>query len=183
MSSTVDAPTGGVTESKGLKAGALGLGHIAGIDDQVHEHLLDLPRIGFHLAKLLLDEGFRVQGYDGMTDYYDVTLKQRRHQTLLQHPNFTTLEGMLEDQSRLDAIADACVIAAKDAYRGETVKAFVVLRQSAVGKVTEADVAAWCKDNMAAYKVPKIVEFIDALPKSGSGKTMWRALQDAELAK
>ena len=38
--------------------------------------------IGFHLARLLLAEGFRVHGYDGMTDYYDVTLKQRRHAML-----------------------------------------------------------------------------------------------------
>ncbi|MBV1895236.1 MAG: GDP-mannose 4,6-dehydratase [Rhodobacteraceae bacterium] len=62
--------------------------------------------IGFHLAKLLLDEGFRVHGYDGMTDYYDVRLKQRRHATLLQKPNFTMTEGMLEDQVLLDRIAD-----------------------------------------------------------------------------
>ena len=82
-----------------------------------------------------------------------------------------------------EAIAEACVIAARDAYRGETVKAFVVLRGTHKDKVTEADITAWCKDNMAAYKVPKIIEFIDALPKSGAGKTMWRALQDAELAK
>lgn len=63
--------------------------------------------IGFHLAKLLLAEGFRVQGYDGMTDYYDVTLKQRRHAMLLQNPHFAAVEGMLEDQARLDQIADA----------------------------------------------------------------------------
>lgn len=62
--------------------------------------------IGFHLAKLLLAEGFRVHGYDGMTDYYDVTLKQRRHQMLLQDPNFSMTEGMLEDQAKLDAVAD-----------------------------------------------------------------------------
>jgi UDP-glucuronate 4-epimerase len=62
--------------------------------------------IGFHLAKLLLAEGFRVHGYDGMTDYYDVTLKQRRHQMLLQDPNFSMTEGMLEDQGKLDAVAD-----------------------------------------------------------------------------
>src|SRR5690606_24872969 len=62
--------------------------------------------IGFHLAKLLLAEGFRVQGYDGMTDYYDVTLKQRRHAMLLQNPNFTAVEGMLEDQARFDALAN-----------------------------------------------------------------------------
>jgi len=62
--------------------------------------------IGFHLAKLLLAEGFRVQGYDGMTDYYDVALKQRRHAMLLQNPNFSAMEGMLEDQARFDAMAD-----------------------------------------------------------------------------
>ncbi len=62
--------------------------------------------IGFHLAKLLLAEGFRVHGFDGMTDYYDVALKQRRHQMLLQHPGFSTTEGMLEDQQLFDKMAD-----------------------------------------------------------------------------
>lgn len=62
--------------------------------------------IGFHLARLLLAEGFRVHGYDGMTDYYDVTLKQRRHAMLLQNPNFTATEALLEDHARLDAVAD-----------------------------------------------------------------------------
>ncbi len=63
--------------------------------------------IGFHLAKLLLAEGFTVVGYDGMTDYYDVRLKHRRHQHLLQNPNFSATEGMLEDQALLDATIDA----------------------------------------------------------------------------
>ncbi len=63
--------------------------------------------IGFHLARLLLAEGFRVHGYDGLTDYYDVALKQRRHAILLQSPGFSATEGMLEDQARFDAMADA----------------------------------------------------------------------------
>lgn len=63
--------------------------------------------IGFHLCRLLLDEGFRVQGFDGMSDYYDVRLKQRRHQILLQDPGFTTLEARLEDREALDRMADA----------------------------------------------------------------------------
>ena len=63
--------------------------------------------IGFHLARILLDAGFRVHGYDGMTDYYDVTLKQRRHAMLLQTPGFSATEAMLEDQARLDAEIDA----------------------------------------------------------------------------
>ncbi|GAA6197670.1 NAD-dependent epimerase/dehydratase family protein [Pseudophaeobacter arcticus] len=65
--------------------------------------------IGFHLAKLLLDEGFRVHGFDGMTEYYDVTLKQRRHAMLLQHPNFSATEAMLEDAEAFDAMADEFV--------------------------------------------------------------------------
>ncbi|QNM81811.1 GDP-mannose 4,6-dehydratase [Sphingomonas sabuli] len=60
--------------------------------------------IGFHLASLLLDEGLTVHGYDGMTDYYDVRLKQRRHQMLLQKPGFTATEAMLEDHDRLRSV-------------------------------------------------------------------------------
>jgi UDP-glucuronate 4-epimerase len=62
--------------------------------------------IGFHLAELLLAEGFRVHGYDGMTDYYDVRLKQRRHQMLMQNPNFSMTEGMLEDVDTLNKVTD-----------------------------------------------------------------------------
>jgi UDP-glucuronate 4-epimerase len=63
--------------------------------------------IGFHLARLLLDEGFEVHGFDGMTDYYDVRLKQRRHAMLLQKPGFAATEAMLEDQEAVDRVADA----------------------------------------------------------------------------
>ncbi|WP_253378557.1 NAD-dependent epimerase/dehydratase family protein [Notoacmeibacter sp. MSK16QG-6] len=62
--------------------------------------------IGFHLAKLLLAEGFRVHGYDGMTNYYDVTLKHRRQAMLFQNPGFSATEGMLEDQAKFDKLAD-----------------------------------------------------------------------------
>ena len=62
--------------------------------------------IGFHLAQLLLDEGFRVHGFDGMTDYYDVKLKQRRHQMLLQNPHFSMTEGMLEDDALITQVTD-----------------------------------------------------------------------------
>lgn len=61
--------------------------------------------IGFHLARLLLAEGFAVVGYDGMTDYYDVRIKERRHQMLLQNQHFSAHVGMLEDFDRLHALA------------------------------------------------------------------------------
>lgn len=57
--------------------------------------------IGYHLAELLLSQGHIVSGYDGMTDYYDVRLKERRHAMLNQHEGFSATEGMLEDQEQL----------------------------------------------------------------------------------
>lgn len=64
--------------------------------------------IGFHLARLLLREGITVHGYDGMTDYYDVTLKQRRHQMLRDMKGFTATEALLEDDAALTKAVDAC---------------------------------------------------------------------------
>jgi len=58
----------------------------------------------------------------------------------------------------------------------------VVLRASHVGQVSAQDIVAWCREHMAAYKIPRQVAFVEALPKSGSGKVMWRALQEAEWA-
>jgi len=77
-------------------------------------------------------------------------------------------------------ILEACIIAARDAYRGETVKAVVVLKTGRRGKVAAEDIVVWCRTHMAAYKVPRIVEFADSLPKSATGKVQWRLLQERE---
>lgn len=78
------------------------------------------------------------------------------------------------------AVQEACIIAAHDPYRGETVKAVIVLRADAKGQTTADEITAWARENMAAYKVPRLVQFVESLPKSGSGKVMWRLLQDQE---
>jgi len=83
---------------------------------------------------------------------------------------------------RHPAIQEACVISTQDSYRGESVKAVVVLRASHRASVSEQDLMDWCRENMAVYKVPRAVEFVDALPKSGAGKVMWRLLQEKEAA-
>ena len=83
---------------------------------------------------------------------------------------------------RHPAIQEACIISTKDAYRGESVKAVVVLRASHRGQVSEQDIIDWCREHMAVYKVPRVVQFVEALPKSGSGKVMWRTLQEMEGA-
>ncbi|MEN9629261.1 MAG: hypothetical protein RJA10_2488 [Pseudomonadota bacterium] len=80
------------------------------------------------------------------------------------------------------AIQEACVIAATDPRRGETVKAVVVLKPGQEGQVSEQDLIDWSRDQMAAYKAPRLVQFVASLPKSGTGKVLWRALQEAERA-
>lgn len=77
-------------------------------------------------------------------------------------------------------VQEACIISARDDYRGETVKAIVVLRAEARGQVSAQQIIDWAREHMAAYKVPRLVSFVEALPKSGSGKVMWRLLQEQE---
>ena len=76
------------------------------------------------------------------------------------------------------AVQQACVVRAPDPKRGETVKAFVILNSDAVGKTTESEIIDWSKDQMAAYKYPRIVEFTESLPTTSSGKVLWRKLQE-----
>jgi fatty-acyl-CoA synthase len=80
------------------------------------------------------------------------------------------------------AILEACVIGTPDAHRGETVKAVIVPRPEWRGRIDAQQVIEWCRENMAAYKCPRIVEFVESLPKSGAGKIMWRELQEREAA-
>lgn len=89
----------------------------------------------------------------------------------------TEVESLLYNHP---AVQEACVISAPHPRRGETVKAVIVLRAESRGKVTEEEIIAWCKQNMAAYKVPELVSFVDELPKSPTGKLMWRQLQEEE---
>ena len=75
------------------------------------------------------------------------------------------------------AVLEACVVGMPDERRGETVKAVVVLRRGAVNETTAQEIIDWSSQRMAAYKYPRVVEFVEALPKTASGKVNWRALQ------
>ena len=114
------------------------------------------------------------QGYFFMTD---------RLKRMINASGFKVWPAEVEAlMFRHPAIQEACIIATRDTYRGESVKAVVVLRASHKGQVSEQDIIDWCRENMAVYKIPRTVQFVDALPKSGSGKVMWRTLQEAETA-
>ncbi|HVN42532.1 MAG TPA: long-chain-fatty-acid--CoA ligase [Steroidobacteraceae bacterium] len=78
------------------------------------------------------------------------------------------------------AIQEACVIGYRDPYRGESVKLVAVLR--AGQSATAEEIQDWAREHMAAYKVPRAVEFVDRLPKSATGKVQWRALQEREAS-
>lgn len=78
-------------------------------------------------------------------------------------------------------ILEACVIGVPDKYRGETVKAFIVVKPGEA--LTEEEVINHCKENLAAYKIPKLIEFVDELPKSAVGKILRRKLREMELEK
>ena len=81
------------------------------------------------------------------------------------------------------AVHEACVIAVPDAKRGENVMALLVLKPGFLGQLSEQDVINWGRERMAVYKAPRIVRFVDVLPKSGTGKILWRQLQEQEHAR
>ena len=78
-------------------------------------------------------------------------------------------------------IAEAVTVGVPHDYRGETVKAFVVLKPGE--KATDAEVIDFCRTKLAAYKVPKLVEFRESIPKSAVGKILRKILKEEEISK
>lgn len=77
------------------------------------------------------------------------------------------------------AVLEVCAVGIPDAKRGETVKAFIVLKEGAA--LTEEEVKSYCREKLAPYKVPTHVEFLKELPRSAVGKPLRRLLRDREL--
>ncbi|MCK9512226.1 MAG: long-chain-fatty-acid--CoA ligase [Pigmentiphaga sp.] len=84
------------------------------------------------------------------------------------------VEGILH---RHPAVQQACVIASRHPYRGETVKAVVVLQPAYRDRMTPEELVDWARQEMSAYKYPRTIEFADSLPRSATGKVLWRQLQ------
>jgi len=78
-------------------------------------------------------------------------------------------------------VAEAVSMGVKDAYRGETVKAYIVLKPGQ--KCTDEEIINFCKEKLVAYKVPKLIEFRDSIPKSAIGKILRKILREEEEAK
>ena len=84
---------------------------------------------------------------------------------------------------RHPAVFEVAVIGVPHEYRGETVKAFIVLKEEYRGRVTVEDISRYCEENMAAYKRPRIFEFMTDLPKSAVGKVLRNKLKEIESKK
>jgi len=76
------------------------------------------------------------------------------------------------------AVAEVGVVGVADPYRGEEAMAFVVLKPDARGKIGERELVAWCRSEMAVYKAPRRIRFVESLPKTASGKILKRALRE-----
>ena len=119
-------------------------------------------------------------GHADSDGYYFITDRRKRminvsglkvwpaevEQVIMRHPDVT----------------EACVVAAQDARRGETVRAVVVVRATAERSGMAEELTRWCRENLSAYKIPRLIEFRDALPRSATGKTDWKALQQEASA-
>ena len=82
-----------------------------------------------------------------------------------------------------EAVAQAAVIGKHDPSKGELVKAFIVLKEAFIGKITEKELIDWAKDKMSSYKRPREIEFREILPTSGPGKLLRRVLAEEEKNK
>jgi acyl-CoA synthetase (AMP-forming)/AMP-acid ligase II len=80
------------------------------------------------------------------------------------------------------AVKEVAVVGVPDPYRGENIKAFIVLKPEYQNQVQAEEIIAWCREKMAAYKYPRIVEFVEELPKTASGKVLKRVLREREIA-
>jgi long-chain acyl-CoA synthetase len=110
-----------------------------------------------------------------------VTVIDRKRDVIMAS-GFSVFPAEIEDViTALPAVAEAAVIGIPDPYRGETVMACVVLEAGA--HVTESEIIEHCQDHLAAYKVPKVVEFRTALPHNIIGKVLRRVVRDEYAAR
>ncbi|MFH0821567.1 MAG: AMP-binding protein [Pseudomonadota bacterium] len=132
-------------------------------------------------TKQVLRDGWFHTGDIGLMDEEGYVKFLGRTREMIKCSGYSVFPAEVEDLLyRHPAIQEAAVIGVDDSYRGQSPKAFVILRPEFVDKTTESEILEWCKENMSAYKRPKFVEFRSELPKSAAGKLLRRILVDEE---
>jgi acyl-CoA synthetase (AMP-forming)/AMP-acid ligase II len=126
-----------------------------------------------------LQDGWLATGDIGRLDDEGYLRIVERKKDLIKASGFSVYPAEVEATLyRHPAVAEAGVVGVPDDYRGEEVVAFVVLRPQDKGVVTPEQIAAWARGEMAVYKAPRRVLFVDALPRTATGKILRRALRD-----
>lgn len=124
-------------------------------------------------------EGWFRTGDIGRVDEEGYFTIEERKKDMIKASGYSVFPAEVEAiMYRHRAIAEVGVVGVPDPYRGEDVVASVVLKPDFRGKVTAEELVAWCRAEMAVYKAPRHVRFVDGLPKTGSGKILKRALRD-----
>ncbi|MBA84338.1 long-chain-fatty-acid--CoA ligase [Thalassobius sp. S69A] len=117
-------------------------------------------------------------GYYDETGYFYMVDRVKR---MINASGFKIWPAEVENMMhKHPSIAEVCIIATPDQRRGESVKAVIVPKPGQAP--TPQEIIDWCHAEMAAYKCPRVIEFTPELPKSGSGKVLWRELQSRENA-
>ncbi|RJP93858.1 MAG: long-chain fatty acid--CoA ligase, partial [Desulfobacteraceae bacterium] len=124
-----------------------------------------------------LSDGWLRTGDRGFIDEEDFVHFSGRIKDLIVASGYNIAPKEIEHVLYLHpAVEEVVVVSHPDPYRGETVKAVISLKLDYMGKVTEKNIIDFCKEHLASYKVPKIIDFRDILPKSPVGKIMRRQL-------
>ena len=105
-----------------------------------------------------------------------------RRTDMIKYKGYKVLPDEVEDGlHKHPAVLECAVIGLPDPQIGETIKAFIVLKEEYKGKISEKDIMDWAQKEMAGYKWPRLVEFIDQIPRTAVGKVFRRALKEKEL--
>jgi long-chain acyl-CoA synthetase len=103
---------------------------------------------------------------------------------MIKYKGYKVLPDEVEDHlHKHPAVLECAVIGLPDPQIGETIKAYIVIKEDYKGKISEQDIIDWAKKELAGYKWPRLVEFIDQVPRTAVGKVFRRALKEMELNK
>ena len=128
-------------------------------------------------------DGWFYTGDIGRVDDEGYFTIEERKKDMIKASGYSVFPAEVEAiMYRHPAIAEVGVVGVPDPYRGEDVLGFVVLKPEARGSVTEQQLVEWCRAEMSVYKAPRAIRFVDALPKTASGKILKRALRERARA-
>jgi long-chain acyl-CoA synthetase len=166
------------TGQKQMPYGPDGVGEICVKGPQVMKGYYKQPE---ETAACLKDGWFHT-GDVGYMDERGWSYILDRAKDLIKHRGYSVFPAEVEDYLYTHPdILEVAVIGVPHQKVGEVVKAFVVLKPEAAGKVSQEDIIAWCGENITHYKAPTVIEFRDELPKTLVGKVLRRVLRDEEL--